>query len=1099
METLATLSSETLKALEKVPDLYLILSPDLVVLTASDAYLAATFLVREEIIGRRLFDVFNPSATSASENAVKNLYASLQQVIVSKKPHQMEEQRYDVLDLKETEDFYIRKCWLPLNVPVLNEQGEVWYIIHKVEDVTEQRKTAEKLQKAHQLLKDAQAIGHIGSFERELSEDKITWSDELYRIHGLEPQSEEITVDRLFSFIHPDDRQEIGMAIKYSHTTGEPLNLFHRIIRADGEIKYVQRKAEVLKNSQGNPVKVYGSVQDITEQTRTSQILDNINEVCFELDENFIIRYANRRSYLFWSRTPEQMLGKSIWSTFPEVWGTPVAEALQKAYREKRQVTQEVWYSAAGKWILLNINPSSSGLIVLHFDITEQVKAWQQLQEQQRQFETLVNNIPDTVSRWSKNLKLKYANPAFEVGEGALNVSLYGSSSEAGASDEMALEWMKKLQLVFETGEAVTHYSSYSMPHGVAYFHSRIVPEKNSAGDVETVLAITRDITELKQAQNKLEERETLLKAAEEVALVGSYEVEIATMAFRCSDGMFLLFGEEPQSFTLTLDFIDSRSHPTDADTVKKVLDQAARDKQPYSYTRRIYRHDGQWRTLESHGKVVCDEAGNALKFIGLVQDITERKKAEQELQESKELLHSVFEVSLTGINVYRAVRDEEGNIVDFEWILANEKAKEYSGGKALVGRRYAEMFPGIKQTGVFEKCVKVVEGSSFEKFETYYTHDEFDHWFSFVVVKLGDGMVMNLENITEQKKSEQELLKQHQVLKQAEEVAQIASWEYDLEAGILHWSENMYRLFDLPMGSPVTLETYLAYVVAEDRFIARNMISQLRERHEPVEGTVQVKVNDQILALKIKSSVLLNEQGQPIKILGVSMDISEVKRLEQENLKIRLNQQKAQLIAVLEAQEEERRRISESLHNGVGQILYATKLNLERVTQLSETKEALQTVGELLSEAIKETRRVSHELVPVLLNDFGLKEALQDLCRKYENCSLFLRCQIEGLHEGLEPYLEVALYRISQELINNIVRHSEATAASLMFNIQEEQINLEVRDNGKGFIYQEGKTKGIGLQSIENRVKLLNGTLSITTPKTGKGTLVTITVPVIG
>ena len=339
--------------------------------------------------------------------------------------------------------------------------------------------------------------------------------------------------------------------------------------------------------------------------------------------------------------------------------------------------------------------------------------------------------------------------------------------------------------------------------------------------------------------------------------------------------------------------------------------------------------------------------------------------------------------------------------------------------------------------------------------------------------------------------------LKNLTLLKQAEEIAHMGSWEFDIDNETLHWSKGMYSLFGLPEGSPVEPETYLEYVIEEDRPVAEKIVRHFRESHEPLEETIRIRSNEQVITMRIKAVLLRDKQGRAEKTLGVNLDISETKQLEQENLELRLDQQKGLLLTILEAQEEERRRISESLHNGLGQLLYATKLNLDRVArQVPES--AVKPTEELLTEAIKETSRVSHELVPMVLKDFGLEEALHDLCRRYDQSSFHIRCLVEGLEERLESYLELALYRISQELVNNTVKHAQATDARLHLTRKRKQIVLQVRDNGKGFRYRKGGMNGLGLRTIEDRVKLLNGSLSINSPKTG-GSSITIKIPVEG
>ena len=127
-------STDFQKIFESSPDLYLVLLPDLRIIGASDAYLAATFTRREQIIGRNIFDVFPDNPNEPAATGVKHLRASLQNVLANRKPHTMAVQKYDIR--KPNGEFEVR-YWSPLNTPVLNSKREVIYIIHKAEDVTD--------------------------------------------------------------------------------------------------------------------------------------------------------------------------------------------------------------------------------------------------------------------------------------------------------------------------------------------------------------------------------------------------------------------------------------------------------------------------------------------------------------------------------------------------------------------------------------------------------------------------------------------------------------------------------------------------------------------------------------------------------------------------------------------------------------------------------------------------------------------------------------------------------------------------------------------------------------------------------------------------
>jgi signal transduction histidine kinase len=211
-----------------------------------------------------------------------------------------------------------------------------------------------------------------------------------------------------------------------------------------------------------------------------------------------------------------------------------------------------------------------------------------------------------------------------------------------------------------------------------------------------------------------------------------------------------------------------------------------------------------------------------------------------------------------------------------------------------------------------------------------------------------------------------------------------------------------------------------------------------------------------------------------------VDLDISEVQRLEAENLVIRLSQQQALFGAVLDAQETERHRIAESLHNGLGQTLFAAKLQLSQLLA-GPAPAALNQTDRLLSDAIRQTRTLSHELVPTVLNEFGLSAALTDIGRSLSSPQLRFTCTVD-LEEGpaLPLPLQIAVYRMAQELAQNIVKHARATQASLALETASGFVLLRAEDDGVGFPSGPSADTGLGLRSIRDRVALLGGTMDL-------------------
>lgn len=208
--------------------------------------------------------------------------------------------------------------------------------------------------------------------------------------------------------------------------------------------------------------------------------------------------------------------------------------------------------------------------------------------------------------------------------------------------------------------------------------------------------------------------------------------------------------------------------------------------------------------------------------------------------------------------------------------------------------------------------------------------------------------------------------------------------------------------------------------------------------------------------------------------------------------------QQREIFRASLSTLEEERHRISESLHNGVGQILYGIKLSVGDLKQeLSEEEFRKATIytNKLIGDAIMETRRVSHELMPATLEQFGLKSAVEDICTQLSGEVKFT-CIVRLPKKRLEKYLELAIYRTVQELMINIVKHAQATAARTEIGVNNEAVNIRVSDNGRGMEEKNKTVPGIGLVSIRSKIKLLNGEVQIESSKS-EGTTVKVRIPI--
>jgi PAS domain S-box-containing protein len=217
--------------------------------------------------------------------------------------------------------------------------------------------------------------------------------------------------------------------------------------------------------------------------------------------------------------------------------------------------------------------------------------------------------------------------------------------------------------------------------------------------------------------------------------------------------------------------------------------------------------------------------------------------------------------------------------------------------------------------------------------------------------------------------------------------------------------------------------------------------------------------------------------------VSGIITDITNKKRLEEDAQKLKTEYQKEMIKAIIDAQEKERTRISAAIHDSLGQLLYATRLKLE---QSAVNSNDMPDLLKLLDSAIREARNISFELAPSILNDHGLNVAVHEMVKRLSGARINFSVSIRGFSERVSLTAEVFVFRIMQELVNNVIKHSSATKADIVLSRQKSAVSIIVRDNGTGFDAVNDLEKGSGLSSIRNRAGVYNGSLQIKSGRTG-------------
>lgn len=342
--------------------------------------------------------------------------------------------------------------------------------------------------------------------------------------------------------------------------------------------------------------------------------------------------------------------------------------------------------------------------------------------------------------------------------------------------------------------------------------------------------------------------------------------------------------------------------------------------------------------------------------------------------------------------------------------------------------------------------------------------------------------------------------------LKEAEEIAAMEN----ITDGIQFLYETISQTYDNLKDYKNARDYYVKYMILRDSIYNNEKSHQIIELETKYQ-TEKKQSEIEKLTLFKKQRTLVNYILIAVLLLLVLFsytyfrNIRNKKIIADQQLEIKEKQllemeKEHQLNAarsVLKGEEIERRRFARDLHDGLGGMLSGLKINLSTMKGNSiitaEQSTAFENALNLIDKSIFELRRVAHNLMPETLNHYGLKTALSDfIAQLNQQISTKINFSFFGDDQRYEPQLELTVFRIAQELVNNALKHAEAQQIMVLLFAEKNRVCLQVNDNGLGFIVNSGPLKSGGLAGISNRVEALNGKLDIDSAP-GKGTEIAV------
>jgi len=348
--------------------------------------------------------------------------------------------------------------------------------------------------------------------------------------------------------------------------------------------------------------------------------------------------------------------------------------------------------------------------------------------------------------------------------------------------------------------------------------------------------------------------------------------------------------------------------------------------------------------------------------------------------------------------------------------------------------------------------------------------------------------------NVSLEKKN-LEAIERENRLDEAQKIAKIGSWEIRIDTNETIWSKELYSIFEITPSIDIDLVQEFKNKIHPDDLAFFESMSSFNP-HNPnftQEFRIICKSKVKTILATIYSSF---EKGKNRHTLGTFQDITEQNIAQQKQLEleqIETTNKKKIIEAILLTKEKEQKRIAEELHDDIGSSLMVFKFAVHKLKIAEEEKKDL---NNSISAVVQKIRTISNELSPNILQEFGLINALKHYCSHIEK-STSLNVFFDTILED-SPFLtneeEISVYRVVQEVINNILKYAEANTIYININNTDNLFSLTIEDDGNGFIpSKENRSKTtLGLLNIESRIDYINGTIKYR-KNIPKGTIVLI------
>ena len=727
--------------------------------------------------------------------------------------------------------------------PVFDADGRFQGYRGSAKDVTEQVRVLEELRQSEALFAQAALIGTLGHWVWDVASDTCTYcSDGLAQIFGITPEAfmeRYASQEKILQHIHPDDRERYDKVIEEAWAEPKGFDIEFREYMPNGELHYMRERGEPVFDDSGQHVRTIGIVQDITrdklveaELLKTQDLFEHTERLArlghFEWDE-----LADRCSYC--SKELARLHGLTVAQYLEQCKGEEddlkvVHPDDQKLYRQVLRAEHhegkgfDIEYRlrrANGEYIEVReeLEPifDESGRLVRSVgyvqDISERKAAERALMESEKRFRDFVDASSHWLWEMGPDLRFTYISDSITKVTGELPSDFIGKTRREIAgeipADSKALRENLALMDRHESFEDFL-FDRPKMNGGRVYLYLSGKPIFDDKGVFLGYRGTARDVTERTRMIEEIHQSEALLRQAAEIANLGHWAWdEIENRCVFCSDGLARMNGQTVEEYLAshaTMEDICASLHPDDQERYAQVIEQAARARSSYELVFRKSLNGVDYRYFRERGEPIFDERGQHVRTVGILQDITKDREAEEAVRKSEALLHQAAEMANLGHWAWDETIDRCVYCSESLARMNNVTVEGYLARFGTMEALLADVHPDDRR-----RYQKVIADAYDRKvpYEIEFRDRGLDGRYRYfrergepVFDEHGEHVrtIGILQDITKDKEAEEALRKSEAALARAQQVAKLGHWSWSIERDELtSFSEEYARIHGVP------------------------------------------------------------------------------------------------------------------------------------------------------------------------------------------------------------------------------------------------------------------------------------------------------------